>query len=570
MIAGPVAPRWALHSRWAPDRAQALARELGAPVAVAQVLVNRGVAELEAARRFLKPEWSQLHSPEGLHGMGPAVERIRRAIVQGEPILVHGDYDVDGVTSTFVMVSALLELGARVGHRIPHRTRDGYGLSVAAVEEAAARGFRLIITVDSGITAFEPIARARTLGLDVVVTDHHEPAATVPPDCAVINPRQSGCTYPFKSLAGVGVAFKLAHALLASFGRGELAEGFLDVVALGTIADAVPLGGENRVLAALGLERLSRTERPGLQALIELCGLWGRRISGGQVAFQLAPRINAAGRMGSAQPALDLLFARDPGEARAIAMGLDEDNMRRRELDDRMEQEAAEQVETRLGWPDCGAIVLWSEGWHPGVLGIVASRLVERFYRPTLLLSLQEGVARGSGRSVPGINLIHLLAECEDLLIGYGGHAHAAGFTVARDRLPALRERFDGLVRRTLDPLSYGPSLTLDDELPLGACDLELLDWLERLPPFGLGNGEPTFRAAEVAVDSVSRVGGGKHLKFRARDASGGAEAIAFHSGEQADDLARAGRCAMAFVPQRNEWMGESRVQLRVKALRME
>jgi single-stranded-DNA-specific exonuclease len=235
-----------------------------------------------------------------------------------------------------------------------------------------------------------------------------------------------------------------------------------------------------------------------------------------------------------------------------------------------MEQEAAEQVETGLGWPDCGAIVLWSDSWHPGVLGIVASRMVERYYRPTLLLSLQGDVARGSGRSVSGINLVRLLAECEDLLIGYGGHAYAAGFTVARERLPALRERFDHLVRRTLDPLAVGPSLTLDDELPLGACDLELLDWLERLPPFGLGNGEPTFRAAEVAVDSVSRAGNGKHLKFRARDASGGAEAIAFQCGEQADELARAGRCAMAFVPQRNEWMGETRVQLRVKALRME
>jgi single-stranded-DNA-specific exonuclease len=569
LIAEPVAQKWALHSRWDRERAAALAAELGAPVPVAQVLLNRGMRDADGARRFLAPAWEHLHAPGGLRGMEAAVARIRAAVLAGEPILVHGDYDVDGVTSTFVMVSALRELGARVSHRIPHRTRDGYGLTTAAVEEAAARGIRLIITVDSGITAFEPIARARELGLDVVVTDHHQPGDHLP-ECTVINPRQPECGYPFKSLAGVGVAFKLAHALLDAFGRAELAEGFLDVVALGTIADAVPLGGENRVLAALGLDRLSRTERPGLRALIEICGLTGRRITGGQVAFQLAPRMNAAGRMGSAEPALDLLFTREVDEGRSLAAGLDIDNQRRREEDERVENESAAQVENTLGWPDCGGIVLWSEGWHPGVLGIVASRLVERYYRPTVLLAPDGATARGSGRSVPGIDLVGLLGECHDLLLGYGGHSHAAGLTISREMLPALRERFDRLVRRTLDPATFGPSLTLDDELPLGACDLELVGWLERLPPFGLGNGEPTFRALEVAVDSVSRVGGGRHLKFRARDESGGAEAIAFHSGERADELAKAGRCAIAFVPQRNEWMGESRVQLKIKAMRME
>ena len=570
MIAEPVAHKWTLHSGRSPERARALASELGSPVSFAQVLLNRGLTDGDGARRFLSPEWAHLHEPLGMRGMREAVERIRAAVAAGEPILVYGDYDVDGITSTFLMVSTLREIGARVSQRIPHRTIDGYGLSVAAVEEAAARDIRLIITGDSGIGAIEPIARARALGVDVVVTDHHEPGSRLPEDCAVINPRQSECSYPYKSLAGVGVAFKLAVALLDSYGRAGLAESFLDVVALGTIADAVPLAGENRVLACLGLERLSRTERPGLRALIEICGLTGRRITGGQVAFQLAPRMNAAGRMGSAQPALDLLFAPHEDEARAIAMGLDDDNTRRREQDDLMEREASAEVEDRLGWPDCGAIVLWKENWHQGVLGIVASRLVERFHRPALLLSLNGPVARGSGRSVPGIDLVRLLTECDDLLLGYGGHAHAAGLSVSRERLPALRERFDRLVRRTLDPATHAPRLTLDDELPLGGCDLELVGWLERLPPFGLGNVEPTFRAAEVAVDGVSQVGGGRHLKFRARDASGEAEAIAFHSGERADELARRGRCAIAFVPQRNEWMGESRVQLKIKALRME
>jgi single-stranded-DNA-specific exonuclease len=570
MIAGPVAARWSLHSGWSRDRARWLSSLLGAPVPMAQVLINRGLGDEDAARRFLDPDWGHLHRHDGLRGMESAVARIRAAIVDGEPILVHGDYDVDGVTSTFLMVSVVRRLGGRVEHRIPHRTKDGYGLSGTAIDEAAARGIRLVITVDSGITAFEPIARARALGIDVIVTDHHEPGRELPADCTVINPRQPECAYPFKSLAGVGVAFKLAHALLDSFGQADVAQEYLDVVALGTIADAVPLAGENRVLAWLGLERLSRTERPGLRALIEICGLAGRRITGGQVAFQLAPRMNAAGRMGSAQPALDLLFARDADEGRACAESLEDDNNRRREQDERVEREASEQVESVLGWPDCGGIVLWNEAWHPGVLGIVASRLVERYCRPSLLLSMHGPWARGSGRSVSGIDLVRILSECEDLLEGYGGHAHAAGLTVARERLPELRERFDALVRRTLDPLSYAPALTLDDELELGSCDLELVQWIERLPPFGLGNGEPTFRAAEVAVDSVSRVGGGRHLKFRARDASGGAEAIAFGGGELAGELANAGRCAIAYVPQRNEWMGEPRIQLKVKALRME
>jgi len=570
MIAGPVAPRWALHPEWSPARAGDLARALGIPVAMGQVLINRGLAEPERAGRFLAPAWEHLHDPFLMLGMDRAVERLRAAIAAREPILVHGDYDVDGVTSTFVMVSVLRSLGATVEHRIPHRTRDGYGLSEAGVEQAARRGSRLIVTVDCGITAFEPIARARSLGMEVLVTDHHEPGAGLPDATAVINPHQPGCTYPFKSLAGVGVGFKLAQALLASYGRADDARGYLDVVALGTIADAVALNGENRVLACLGLEGLTRSARPGLQALIEISGLAGRRITGGQVAFQLAPRMNAAGRMGSADPALDLLFAREPGEGKALAESLDDDNTRRRALDERVEHEVAERVERELGWPDCGSIVLWSEHWHPGVLGIVASRMVERFQRPAILLAIDGEWARGSGRSIPGLDLTRLLADCDDLLKSYGGHAYAAGLTVSRERLPELRERIEQLVRRTLDPAAYAPRLTVDDDLSIGACDLDFVSWLDRLPPFGMANPEPVFRADEVAVDGVNRVGAGRHLKFRARDATGGAEAIAFGAGEQAEALARAGRCALAFVPQRNEWQGEVRIQLKVKALRVE
>src|SRR6185369_7571970 len=344
-------------------------------------------------------------------------------------------------------------------------------------------------------------------------------------------------------------------------------ERFLDVVALGTVADAVPLSDENRLLVHAGLQRLTSTDNLGLQALIEVSGLEGKRISAGQVAFQLAPRLNAAGRMGSALQALRLLRARDAEEARALAQSLDEDNTRRRELDERVEREACERVERELGWPECHAIVLWSEDWHPGVLGIVASRLVERFQRPTLLAAIKGEWARGSGRSVAGLDLTRLLADSADLLVAYGGHAYAAGMTVARERLPALRERVEALARERLDLDACMPRVTLDGDLPFAAADLGLVDWLERLPPHGLENAEPTFRARQARVESSSRVGNGKHLRLWLRDPSGAAEAIGFGLGERSAEFAPGALCRVAYVPQRNEWMGETRIQLKIKGL---
>ena len=568
MIVKPVAARWELHRRHDPEAAAQLARELMAPEAIGHVLTNRGVADAVEARSFLTPRLEDLHDPFAMLDMGRLVERIREAAAHSERVLVYGDYDVDGVTATYLMVSALSGLGVDVHHHIPHRTREGYGLSVPAVEAAARGGVRLIVTVDCGITAYPPIARARALGVDVVVTDHHEPGPERPDAVAVVNPHQAGCPYPFKALCGVGVAFQVAHALYKERGGLDQVARFLDVVALGTIADAVPLTGENRVIARAGLDRLSRTENLGLRALIEVSGLTGKRISGGQVAFLLAPRINAAGRMGSASQALRLLFARDAEEARACAQSLDEDNLRRRALDETVEREATERVERELGWPDCASIMLWSERWHPGVLGIVASRLVERFQRPAILASIQGEWARGSGRSVAGLDLTRVLAGCHDLLEAYGGHAYAAGLTVARQNLEAVRARVEALARASLDLESCVPRLTVDADLPFAACDQRLIEWLEQLPPHGLDNPEPTFRAEDARIDSWSRVGNGKHLRLWLRDASGVVEGIGFGLGERNLEVSPGGSCAVAYVPQRNEWMGETRVQLKVKALR--
>lgn len=569
MIAPSAAPQWILHPRRNPERATALARDVGAPLAVAHALVHRGVDTAALAQRYLDPALEDLHDPFLLRGLEPAVERLRVAIARKEGVLVHGDYDVDGITATFLLTSVLSELGARTEYRIPHRTRDGYGLSDGAVDEARRRGCTLIVTVDCGITAHGPIARAREAGVDVIITDHHEPPPVLPDALAIVNPHQKGCAYPFKALAGVGVAFKLAEALLRGHGGITRAREFLDVVALGTIADVVPLVGENRVLARLGLDRLNATQRPGLQALAEVTGLAGKRISSGHVAFVLAPRINASGRMGNAEQGLRLLLAREAREARSLADSLEEDNDRRRRHDETALVEAAGRVEHELGYPDCSAIVLWSEHWHPGVIGIVASRLVEKYQRPALLVALDGERGRGSGRSLPGLDLNQLLTSCSDLLESHGGHAFAAGLTVRRERLPELRERVERLVRERLSPDDCVPRLALDDDLTLGACDLDLVEWLERMSPHGLDNAEPLYRAEAVTVESASAVGGGKHLRLRIADGSGSAEAIGFGMGARAAELGRGDRCDLAFVPTRNEWMGETRVQLKLKGLRV-
>jgi single-stranded-DNA-specific exonuclease len=568
LIAPPVA-EWVLHPGYDTEKAARLAGDLGAPLPAAHALVNRGILNLTRARTFLDPALEDLHDPSELLDLDRAVARIEAAIAAGESMLVHGDYDVDGITSTFMIYAVLRELGARVEYRIPHRTRDGYGLSERAVAYAAQRGHRLIVTVDSGITAVAPVAAARAAGIDVIITDHHEPPKMLPDAAAIVNPHREGCAYPFKTLAGVGVTFKLIQALLRGRGGIDRAREYLDVVALGTIADVVPLVGENRVLARLGLDQLNRTERLGLRALVRVSGLEGRDISGGQVAFVLAPRLNAAGRMGNAEQGVRLLLARDAGEAADCAQSLEEDNTRRRRFDEEALVEAAQRVESELGWPDCASILMWSDDWHPGVIGIVASRLVERFQRPTLLIAMDGERGRGSGRSLPGLDLHQLLGDCGDLLLAHGGHAFAAGLSVERAQLQALAERFDRLVRERTSPDARVPRLEVDDDLHLGQCDLNLVEWLERLSPYGLDNAEPLYRSRNLLVDQAATVGGGRHLKLRLRDATGSVDAIGFHMGERLREVGPAGRCEVAFAPTRNEWMGQTRIQLKLKGVRV-
>ncbi|MCE9626925.1 MAG: single-stranded-DNA-specific exonuclease RecJ [Candidatus Eisenbacteria bacterium] len=565
--AATASPQWVLHPSHSPEAAQELVRALGVPLAMAHALVNRGIATREAAIRFLEPEIENLHEPSEMLDLERAADRIFAAVRDRERILVHGDYDVDGITSTFLLHSALLELGADAQCRIPARLRDGYGLSVDAIDEAHRRGCKLVVTVDCGITANEAVAHARTLGIDVVVTDHHEPPAVLPEAVAIVNPLRPGCPYPFKSLAGVGVTFKLVERLLRTLGGLDRARNYLDAVALGTIADVVPLVGENRVLARLGLSVLNERKNVGLRALIEQAKLSDKQITSGHVAFVLAPRLNAAGRIGEAEEALQLLQETDPARAEKSAQKLEKLNNERRSMNNAVLEDALDRVKRECGYPDCSSILLWSEGWHAGVIGIVASRLVEEYQRPAVLVALTGDMGRGSGRSLPGLDLTRLLDGCGDLLLSHGGHAFAAGLSVSRDRLPALRERFERLVREQREPGDFVQRLEFDADLTAGECDMELVEWLERMAPHGLGNTEPLFRMSGVNLESVQVVGGGKHLKLRVSDDTGEVETIGFGLGKHADELERAGRADLAFVPTRNEWNGRESVQLKLKGV---
>ncbi len=564
-------PHWMAHPRRDEERAARMATSLGAPRALGHVLVNRGLQSPADAHRFLDPQLDDLFDPFALADLSLAVERINHALDSGETIFVQGDYDVDGITSTFLMGSVLERLGGRVHHKIPHRTLDGYGLSVRAVDEAARLGCKLIVTVDCGITALTPVEHARSRGIEVIVTDHHEPATRLPAALAVVNPKRSDCSYPFKPLAGVGVTLKLVQGLWQSRGlphQGEALREYLDVVALGTIADVVPLVGENRVLARLGLEQLHKSPRHGIVALKRVAGLAGKRITSGHVAFMLAPRINAAGRLGNAEQGLRLLRARDPQEARDCAESLEEDNDRRRSLDEKTLAEACARVEEELGWPACPCIILWSEEWHPGVLGVVAARLVERFRRPAVLISVRADLGRGSGRSLPGLDLKRMLDSCSDLLLSWGGHPYAAGLTLRREHLPELQKRFEREAAARLQPEMLAARLEVDCPVMLSECDRELIGWLERLAPHGLENPEATFTATGVAVRSAAAVGGGKHLRLTVTQDGQEYEAIGFGLGDQARALAGVAGCDLAFVPAQDSWQGVERLQLKLKGVR--
>ena len=540
---------------------RALARALDLRETTASVLVRRGYGDLPAAEAFLAAA-DPGHDPFLLGDVRAACDAIRRAIAQGRPIWVHGDYDVDGICATALAVLVLADLGADVRWHLPSRFDEGYGLSRATIERLADEGCALLLTVDCGITAVEEVARARALGLEVVVTDHHRPAEALP-DCPVVAPRPSN--YPFKELSGTGVVHKLVQALLGDDGRLEK---HLDLVALATVADVVPLVDENRALVAAGLRRLATTTKSGLRALMRAARLDAASVDAGTVAFRLAPRINAAGRLGHPAKALDLLLTDDAARADRLAGELEDLNRDRQAVEDGILRDALRQV---AEWPEPRrrrrAYVLAAEEWHRGVIGIVASRLVERFHRPVVLIAGGEDEWTGSGRSIPAFDLHSALAACSKYLARWGGHRAAAGLTID----PAAVGPFaDALAAHAADVLSdedLRPVVTVDAVVDGRELTLELCEELERLAPFGLGNPAVTLLAVGCELSELGVVGEGRHLKFAVRANGARSSAIAFGQGSQLDRLRRVGRYDLAFTLGANRWNGTVAPQLVVKRI---
>ena len=541
--------------------ATALARELGLGELTAGILVRRGYRDPVAARAFLAGELEP-HDPFLLGDMAAACERIGAAIDAGKRICVHGDYDVDGICATALAVLSLRALGADVAWHLPSRFDEGYGVGADTPARLAEEGCGLLLTVDCGITAVEEVAAARGLGLDVVVTDHHRPGETLP-DCPIVATRPSD--YPFPELCGTGVALKLAQALLGV--DSEETRRHLDLVALATIADVVPLVDENRSLAIAGLRALARTQKPGLQALMRSAGVDPAGVDARAVAFRLAPRINAAGRLGHPRAALELLLTEDEREAQQLAGELERLNRERQAVEERIQRAAAERVDA---WTEMErrrpAYVLADEEWHEGVIGIVASRLVERYHRPVVLIAGGCDVWKGSGRSIAAFDLHAGLAACAPLLEKYGGHRAAAGLSIRPERVPEFAAAFARAAEGVLDESDLRPLTRVDAVLARGTrLTLDLCAELARLAPFGLGNPEVTLLAPGCELAQLERVGDGRHLRFRVRSAGGEGGAIAFGQGGHLDRLRRSGRYDVAFALEENRWNGTVAPQLQVR-----
>ncbi len=561
---------WIL-ARAEPDVARELARETGISPLVAQILLNRGVRGADNARRFLRPAMTDLNDPEEIAGVGAAAKRLARAAQNHERVVVYGDYDMDGISGTALFSRFMNLLGATADGYLPNRLDEGYGLNVNAVRRIAESGTTLLVTVDHGTTAVEEVALARELGMDVVIIDHHTPAEVLPPANAVVNPHLSGNP----GLCGVGVAFKVAWAVarelsgsprVAAAHREFLTES-LALVALGTVADVVPLNGENRILTHFGLGRLQATESPGLKALVSVSGLADDRLTAGDIGFKLAPRINAAGRLGQADLALELLLTGNPHRAREIAELLDQENNRRRKIELKILDMAVREVEANYPRDHVGAIALGDEKWHAGVIGIVASRLVTKYRLPTALVAFDGELGRGSCRSIPALALPDALGECAEYLESWGGHAAAAGFTIRASRFEAFREAFHGAVASRLTPEDLIRPVRIDATALFAEITPASLKELDRIGPFGEGNREPVFATRGLRLAGQPRRMGktGDHVSFLASDGTRTFRAVGFRMGALADQLAGSDTVDLAYTPRFDDWRKDGSIELRLK-----
>lgn len=556
-------------------RAAELSASLGVSPIVAGLLIARGYADAAAAKNFLNPSLDHLHDPFLMRGMSEAVSRLLRAIDQKEPILIYGDYDVDGTTGTAVLLRALRMLGATAGFHVPHRFTEGYGIQQPALEKAFNDGYKLVVSVDCGIRAHEPLHWARSNGLDIIITDHHLPDEDegAPPALAVLNPNQHGCDYPDKNLAGVGVAFKLVHALFRERGRESVVPGFLKMVAIGTVADVAKLVGENRAIVALGLSDLPRAVNHGLRALIDIAGCADDgEMTAYDLGFRIGPRINAAGRMDAARAVVELFEANEKEEARRLAEHLDTRNRERMEAQREIFNRAIEEFENG---PDRATqthvAVIAGDGWHRGVIGLAASKIAERLNRPCVVISLDGDIGHGSARSIEAYHLFDGLTSCRDLLDKFGGHSHAAGLSIRRERIADLRRRLNEHAASCLTEDDLAPAVSIDAELPAKDLGFQLSQDLRALEPFGAGNPPPIFITRGFRVLSEPQIIKEQHLKLRvAGPDNRPMEAIWWRGLEEVDRPPEMNtHIDLAYEFEANRWQGDIRLQLNVRDMRV-
>lgn len=568
MAANKPPRRWVIHP--APASHQLAA--LGAyPPLIARVLWQRGLHTAEAANAFLHIAWEARHNPFELRDMDRAVERVQRAVDSGERVVVYGDFDTDGVTGVTLLMQLFRALQVDVRPYIPRREGEGYGLNIAAIEKLHAEGIDLLVTVDCGISNLAEIARANELGFDTVVLDHHQPPALLPPAYAVVDPKRADCAYPFKGLCGVGIAFKLFEALWQVGVRpmNLRARDLLDVVALGTIADMMPLTDENRVLVHYGLQAMNMTERPGMLALFEVAKLERGKVDSNGVGYRLSPRINAAGRLEDALTAYSLLLAPDAATANQYADHLNTTNLERQTLM-RGVQAAARELALQTGQDTQRIMVVAGDNFHHGVVGLAAGKLAEEFARPVLVMGREAHTSRGSARSVPGFNIVEALAACADLFVKYGGHAAAAGFTIANEHLPELERRLQVIAAERMTEEMMIPQILIDAEATFNELTLERQAMLDQLAPFGIGNPQPRFVSRNVQVLDARTVGGeGQHLKLRLMQGRTTHQAMAFGNGAWCEQLKRGTLIDVVYSPEVNVWQERRSLQLNVVDLRV-
>jgi single-stranded-DNA-specific exonuclease len=562
--------KWVLCDDIDKDKIENYAQMLNVPPMISRILLNRGIDTLEKAKLFFRGKMENLYDPFLLADMEKAVNRIIKAILHKEKILIYGDYDVDGITSVSMLYLLLKQLGANVRFYIPHRVQEGYGISTTGIEEAAKEQIDLIISVDCGITALKEVNYARQLNMDVIISDHHEPGIQLPEAYAILNPKCENSNYPFQELAGVGVAYKLAQAIINASNLDEsIIKDYVDLVAIGSAADIVPLIDENRIFVKEGLKKLNETNRPGLRALLQVAGLFNKPIGTGQVVFVIAPRINAVGRMGNAERAVELLTTQDADLALEIANILETENRQRKNIDEETFKTAQQQVDEKFDLNNYFGLVLDQEGWHPGVIGIVASRVVEKYYRPTIMISIEDNIGKGSARSISGFDIYLALKQCEDLLLGYGGHKYAAGLTIEKDKIEAFRERFNEIACQQLDEELLSPKLRIEGEIRLGEINSRLYKYLKLLAPFGPQNMRPVFLSQKLQVVGTPAIVGNNHLKFKVRQDGIVLDAIGFNLGNLIYRIEPgASNLDMTYVIEENSYLGRTTLQLRVKDLR--